>query len=84
MRVNPSKTSDLGPVMHSPMVNMNYRLQIHINYLCYILYEHLSNTRHVKVMTGSASRSFGRVYNIFKTIQKIWATKPMKPYIIPI
>ena len=79
MRINPSKTRVMYVRNHQrPRTSHAFTCGEHklsitdtYKYLGYILHEHLSNTRHVKVMTGSASRSFGRVYNMFKTIKNI-------------
>ena len=40
-------------------------------YLRYVLHEHLSETKNVKVLTAAASRSFGRKHSIFKSIGNI-------------
>ena len=37
-------------------------------YLGFILHEHLSNTSNVNTLTAAASRSFGRIYSIFKSV----------------
>ena len=37
-------------------------------YLGFIMHEHLNNTKHVKTLTAAASRSFGRIYSIFKSM----------------
>ena len=37
-------------------------------YLGYVLHEHLSETKNVEVLTAAASRSFGRIHSIFKSI----------------
>ena len=37
-------------------------------YLGYILHEHLIESKHVETLTSAASRSFGRVHSIFKSL----------------
>ena len=76
-RINPSKTQVMHIRNHKrPRTSHAFTCGEHklsitdtYKYLGYISHEHLSNTQHVEAMTGSASRSFGKVYNMFKTIK---------------
>lgn len=40
-------------------------------YLGYIINEHLSNSRNVETLTAAASRSFGRIHNMFKILKNM-------------
>ena len=37
-------------------------------YLGYFVHEHLNNMQHVKTLTSAASRSFGKIHNMFKSV----------------
>ena len=73
LRINPSKTQVMHVRNHQRPRTSEHKLSItdSYKYLGYLLHEHLNNTRHVEVMPGSASRSFGRIYNMFKTIKNM-------------
>ena len=43
----------------------------HYKYLGFIVHEHLSPQKTVQVLTGAASRSFGRVVNLFKKLKNM-------------
>ena len=40
-------------------------------YLGCMIHEHLSNSATVDTLTGAASRSFGRIHNMFKTLKNM-------------
>ena len=55
---------DQGAHLNLDVVRQPYITQR--KYLMYVLHEHLSETKHVEVLTAAASRSFGRIHSIFK------------------
>ena len=76
MDINAKKTQILHVRNHQrPRSNFEFRCGENAlsytesyKYLGFFIHEHLSNSHHAETLTGAASRSFGRIQNMFKSL----------------